>query len=64
MADFAYWAVAAEASFPWPPGPFLQAFVANRRGLVEASLDGNHLAGLVQKIGPWEGTSSELLARR
>jgi hypothetical protein len=63
MADFAHWAVAAEPSFPWPAGRFLQAFVANRRGLIEASLDGNHLADLVQKIAPWEGTASELLAR-
>jgi len=62
MADFALWAVAAEAACPWPAGMFLDAYRRNRQGAVEATLDGDPVADVVRAIAPWTGTATELLA--
>jgi hypothetical protein len=65
MADFALWAVAAEAACPWPEGMFLDAYMRNRQGAVEATLDGDPVADVVRAIAttpPWTGTATELLA--
>jgi hypothetical protein len=62
MADFARWAVAAEPAWPWPSGSFLEAYEKNRRGTVEARLDGDPLAALVRSLAlPWDGTATDLL---
>jgi hypothetical protein len=61
MADFAKWVVAAEPAFPWPEVRFLAVYESNRRGAVEAILDGDVIAATVHNLAPWEGTASALL---
>ena len=56
------WSVAVEPACPWPEGTFLKAYAANRQGAVEALLDGDPVADVVQAIAPWSGTATELLA--
>ena len=62
MADFAKWSVAVEPACPWSEGTFLLAYERNRQGAVEATLDGDPVADVVEAIAPWSGTASELLA--
>ena len=62
MADFAKWSVAVEPACPWPRGTFLEAYMGNRQGAVEAILDGDPVADVVRAIAPWSGTATELLA--
>jgi len=62
MADFAVWGCAVETACPWPVGTFLRVYAGNRQNAVDAILDGDPVADVVQKIAPWTGTASELLA--
>ena len=62
MADFAVWGVAVEPACPWPAGMFLRVYAGNRQNAVEAILDGDPVVDVVQKMAPWTGTASELLA--
>ena len=64
LADFAQWAVAAEPSFPWPAGTFLDLYEKNRSDVGESSLDADIIGQTVREIaqeGVWKGTASELL---
>ena len=67
MADFATWGTAAEPSFGWKPGTFMQAHEDNRRRLLEITLDADPIAIAVirfiqkQPAYEWSGTGSDLL---
>jgi hypothetical protein len=64
MADFARWVVAAEPACPWSRGQFLKAYARNRQDAVEAILDGDIVADVVQALcaeSRWQGTATELL---
>ena len=64
MADFALWATACETAF-WPEGTFLAAYDANRAAanevVIESSAVGATLRTLLDRVGTFEGTASELL---
>jgi hypothetical protein len=66
MADFALWAVAAEAAWGWEPGAFMAAYDANRADMVKMSSEGDPVAAAVVELmaerETWEGTPTELLA--
>lgn len=65
MADFAKWAVAAEAALPVPEGAFMQAYEGSRREAVETAVESDTVASAVrsmlQDATAWQGTTSELL---
>jgi hypothetical protein len=61
MADFAMWISACEPGCPWPPGHFMRVYEANRRGAVDAVLDGNIVADTAVAIAPWCGTATDFL---
>jgi hypothetical protein len=64
MADFAYWASAAEPSFGCQPGAFLKAYEANRQDANELSLEASVLVPYFKAIAEeaeWSGTAAELL---
>ena len=64
MADFAYWAVAAEPKLGLTSGRFIAAYIGNRASANELTLEASpvvpHLRDLV-KLREWNGTSTELL---
>src|SRR5712691_7195164 len=66
MADFAAWVSAAETALGWEPGKFIAAYLGNRRGTNEASIEadavGEAVCQLVEK-NDWSGSATELLAR-
>jgi putative DNA primase/helicase len=66
MADFALWAVAAEAGLGFCAGTFLDAYDRNRGNAnalaLEASPVANPIVDLMAERGKWEGTASALLA--
>jgi hypothetical protein len=62
MADFAIWGVAAEPACPWDKDTFITAYTSNRQGAIETTLDGDPVVEVVQKILPWVGTATDLLA--
>jgi hypothetical protein len=67
MADFAAWAVAAEAAFGMPAGTFLEAYAVNRVTANTTALDDSPLSEAVIKLLEaqpkpfWSGRASELL---
>jgi hypothetical protein len=65
MADFARWAVAAEAACSWPAGTFMSAYDSNCEQAAEATLDGDPVADLARTLvktdANWTGTASDLL---
>jgi hypothetical protein len=66
MADFAEWVVACEPRLPMGPGQFMKHYSSNRTELVKATLDANLFGSTLRdwmekRIGPWEGTATELL---
>lgn len=64
MADFAYWAVAAEPALGWPDGAFLRAYSGNRASAYELALEASSVGPPVRVLlstGDWQGTSTELL---
>jgi hypothetical protein len=66
MADFAYWAVAAEPALGWPDGAFLRAYSGNRASAHELALEASSVGPPVRVLlgtGDWQGTSTELLGR-
>jgi hypothetical protein len=63
MADFAIWSTAVEPACPWPEGTFLRVYAGNRQGAIEATLDGDPVADVVQMILPWEGIATEFLKK-
>ena len=67
MADFATWVLAAEQALPWEPGAFLQAYKANREGIIDLALESNPVATALRAFmtdkSKWQGTSTELLTK-
>lgn len=67
MADFARWAVAAEPALDMRDGEFMDAYAANQEDLqtsaLEASPIGLPILELLDDVGSWSGTASELLGR-
>jgi hypothetical protein len=61
MADVAMWIAAAEPACPWQLGRFLEVYDSNRRGTVDAVLDGDILAATAEALAPWQGTATQLL---
>lgn len=65
MADFARWCAAAETSFGFPEGSFVEAYMRNRGDAVTIALESSPIAVAVQAFirrqEQWEGTSTELL---
>jgi hypothetical protein len=65
MADFAFWATAAETAFSWPNGTFMLAYQGNRASAnevaLEASVVARPLLDLLENQGQWIGSSGELL---
>lgn len=65
MADFARWAVAAEAAFPVEAGTFIRAYETNRAEASEEAIANDTVAAAIQRMlsekGSWEGIMSELL---
>jgi hypothetical protein len=64
MADFAYWAVAAEPAFGCQEGAFLSAYETNRQDANDLALEGSVLVPFIKAIAErtvWSGTASELL---
>jgi hypothetical protein len=66
MADFAMWAVAAEAGCPWKPGTFLKAYTDNREEAVITVLTDDAVAEFVRTLvtpqtPTWTGTATVLL---
>jgi hypothetical protein len=65
MADFAFWATAAETAFGWPDGTFMVAYQGNRASAnevaLEASVVARPLLDLLENQGQWIGSSGELL---
>jgi hypothetical protein len=61
MADVALWIAAAEPACPWQPGRFLEVYDSNRRGTVDAVLDGDIVAATAESLAPWLGTASDFL---
>lgn len=66
MIDFARWCTAAETSFGWEEGTFLDAYMRNRGDAVsiaiEASAVGSLILTLMANQAVWQGTPTELLA--
>ena len=64
LADFALWITACEGA-AWERGAFLEAFEANRRGLVDTVLEADPVASAVRALmatrDRWVGTASGLL---
>lgn len=64
LADFALWITACEG-VAWKRGAFLEAFEANRRGLVDTVLEADPVASAVRALmttrDRWVGTASGLL---
>jgi len=64
MADFARLVMAAEPVLPWHPGEFLNAYAANRREAIVATLEGDLVATRLQVFmeskSSWETTVSAL----
>lgn len=64
MADFAQWAVAAEAAFPVPAGSFLSAYQASREEAQQAALESDAVAVAIRRMleetNTWTGTTEEL----
>ena len=63
MADFAEWIVACSPALPFSADEFLDAYVSNRRGAMDLSLDGDPIAEAIFRIESFEGTASELLSK-
>jgi hypothetical protein len=65
MADFASWATAAESSFGWPRGTFMDAYKCNRESANDVALEASVVAGplldFLESQGDWIGSSGELL---
>ena len=65
MIDFARWCTAAEASFGWPDGTFVDAYMRNRSDAVliaiEASAIGSPVLAFMDGRESWTGTAAELL---
>ncbi len=65
MADAAKWVAACEPALPLEAGEFLETYLGNRAGAVEATLEADPLATVVRALmedqPSWEGTPSELL---
>jgi hypothetical protein len=65
MADFAQWAVAAEAALNLNEGDFMRAYTGNRESAndlaLEASTASASLMAFIEECGRWEGTAAELL---
>ena len=66
MADFALWVTACEYGLGWPVGRFIEVYTANRSSANDTAIEASVVGVLVQSFmasrGPWEGTSSQLLA--
>lgn len=66
MADFARWISACEPALPWEEGQFLKAYAQQREEAVEVGIEADPVAvalrELVQDVGEWDGTATELLA--
>jgi hypothetical protein len=65
MADFAKWVTAAEPGLGWDSESFMGAYQKNRSSSIEIGLESDPIAqaviDLIQDIGDWIGTSTELL---
>jgi hypothetical protein len=65
LADFARWAAAAELGLGLDDGEFTEAYAANRDSAnalaIEASPVAHEVLRLVDAVGDWEGTATELL---
>lgn len=65
MADFAVWVTAAEPSFGWTPGAFVEAIKSNSKSFsasaLESVLIGPPLLKLLSRQPQWSGTAAELL---
>ena len=64
MADFCKWAVACEGAY-WPPGTFMAAYddaqVSATEDVIEDTPVGPALRQLLEEIGSFDGTATELL---
>lgn len=65
MIDFARWCTAAETSYGWPEGTFVEAYMRNRGDAVqiaiEASAIGSPVLAFMHARESWTGTAAELL---
>src|SRR5690606_23001632 len=65
MADFALWATAAEPAFGIGDGVVMNAFNGNRNDAVVNAIESDTVAMgiilLLEKNGPWTGTTGELM---
>ncbi len=65
LADFALWVTAAEQGLGWTPGEFLAAYMTNRAGAVETTIEADPIAGAICALvadRDFQGTATELLA--
>ncbi len=67
MADFVIWVTAAEGSFAWKPGTFLNVYERNKEQSLLAAHEGNPLilsiGLLLTEESRWQGTMTDLLYR-
>jgi hypothetical protein len=64
LADFAFWATAAEPGLRWREGAFLRAYARNQSAANDLALEGSPITEAVRSLvckGEFEGTASELL---
>jgi len=65
MADFALWVTAAAPALGWSPKAFLQAYERNRLEANQLTLVASPIPGVLEKLleplGHWEGTATQLL---
>ncbi|WP_106208358.1 DNA-binding protein [Aliiruegeria haliotis] len=66
LADFARWITAAETSFGWAQGSFLETYAENRNRATLAAIESNPVAeatlALARAETTWGGTATELHA--
>ncbi len=65
MADFAMFVVAAEEALPWQKGKFMEAYLNNRRNIIENAINADVVAITIyqwfEDKDHWEGTATDLL---
>ena len=64
MADFVAWVTAAETAMRWHPGDFLKAYIRNREGAVDTTIEADPIGPALQELvakEDWEGTPTRLL---
>ncbi len=64
MADFTAWVSGAESALGWDRGDFLKAYLRNRQGAVDTTIEADPIGPALQAlvaVKDWEGTPTKLL---